>query len=287
MPRIGTLEVNDFARDRAAADHLDAAAGIGVERLLQQLAAAAVVAEHGDLVGRLVAGDQVAQDRERLAAAGEVDGRRDVALQDALADRIHGLVVGHHRADRGQLDLQLAAGHLGELGQPVLLDVRVEGLAGGHRGLDLPDLLGASLRSRTSASTARRGHGPQRGRLVIGIVRLPFGSRRPAAACLQPAAPSRSRARARSGKSGCACCAGSRRSSPDGRPAAAAGAPAPRSRAARWSPRRTEAGYQTRRSPARQAAARRRRRGTGAAAGGAAGPNCSSPSRAPCGRGGR
>ena len=142
-----------------AADNLDLPVRVPVEQFLQDLAPAAVIAELDHLPRRVVAGDQVAEQREGLVAAGEIDGRRQVGLQDALGDGVDRLVVRHDRADRRQFGAHLAAGHRRQHRQPALDRLVVE-VAGLGRRLDLPALrLGLGAMRRDQDTGAEDGGG--------------------------------------------------------------------------------------------------------------------------------
>ena len=123
-----------FLGVRRAAHHLDALLGVLVEGFLEDVHAAALIAVAEQLPGRVVAGDEIAHHREHLVAAAEIDGGGEVALQDALAHGVDGLVVRHHGAAANPIDCHPPASQGLELGAPGL-DMLEDGRTGGHRGL--------------------------------------------------------------------------------------------------------------------------------------------------------
>ena len=133
-------------RLRRRADELHA---IGVEDLVVELGAAAVVEEGAEFLGARVGADRVADQREGRIFASEVGAVGDVPAEDAGAHGVKRLVVLDDRADWQHLDFDPAVRHLADMRCPVLLDLE----GGGSRvvarlELQVVAVLGPSGRGR-------------------------------------------------------------------------------------------------------------------------------------------
>ena len=131
-----------FLGERTAADDVDLAAVVFVIELLQHFLAAAEAAEHLHLLCRVVARDQIAQQRVALVLAREVGNGVQVALKDTGGNRARRFAMGHYRFGRQNLHLDIAVGHRLQLRHPYLVQVIEREAAGRHGGLQFENGLG-------------------------------------------------------------------------------------------------------------------------------------------------
>ena len=116
---------------------MDLAIGVLVIKFLKDLFAAAHLAEHLHLVGRVITGDQITDDAESRVATREIRHCVQIAVQDTVGNRVDGLAVRNHGLGGQNFQLQRTAGHDADLLLPTIGHEPVRPVTCAGAGLNL------------------------------------------------------------------------------------------------------------------------------------------------------